>query len=407
MRPGQNKRMRGRNNNGGGNNRKGPNPLTRSYESNGPDVKIRGTAHHIGEKYLQLARDAQSSGDPVMAESYLQHAEHYFRLIATAQQAQQQAAYGYQRPAGEQVEEDDGDDDFNSLPDRFASPAERVVSPPPLQPYEQRQPERQGYNGGDRQPYERGDRPYERQPQHNGYGDRQNDRQDERPDRSQQDRQHNDRQPQDRPHQDRPHQERPHYDNRNGRDRSYGDRLHGRDQRDQTRDANREPAERQPPYQPQPERAPERIAQPERPVQSERPIQSERPMQSERSTQDRPFQDRPRDYDNRPRGRGPRPFRDAGEMRQPEARQPMLDEPVNGLPAFITAPTRVQPDPVASEPPAEALDPTGAPSSNGGAAHEGGEEPAFHLRPRRRRRSKAEFAAEAPDAPPASDPVGE
>src|SRR2546429_267424 len=76
MRPGQNKRMRGRN------NRKGPNPLTRSYESTGPDVKIRGTANHIAEKYLQLARDAQSSGDPVAAESYLQHAEHYFRLIA-------------------------------------------------------------------------------------------------------------------------------------------------------------------------------------------------------------------------------------------------------------------------------------------------------------------------------------
>ena len=82
MRPGQNnKRMRGR-----PNNRKGPNPLTRSYESSGPDVKIRGTAHHVGEKYLQLARDAQTSGDPVMAESYLQHAEHYFRLIAAAQQ---------------------------------------------------------------------------------------------------------------------------------------------------------------------------------------------------------------------------------------------------------------------------------------------------------------------------------
>ena len=70
MRPGQNnKRMRGRsNNNHGGGGRKGPNPLTRSFESNGPDVKIRGTAQHIAEKYLQLARDAQSSGDPVMAE---------------------------------------------------------------------------------------------------------------------------------------------------------------------------------------------------------------------------------------------------------------------------------------------------------------------------------------------------
>ncbi len=79
MRNQQNKRMRGR-------NRKSHNPLTRVYESNGPDVKIRGTASHIAEKYLQLARDAQSSGDPVSAENYLQHAEHYFRLIAAAQE---------------------------------------------------------------------------------------------------------------------------------------------------------------------------------------------------------------------------------------------------------------------------------------------------------------------------------
>lgn len=80
MRQGQqnNKRMRGR-------NRKGPNPLTRSYESNGPDVKIRGTALHIAEKYVQLARDAQASGDRVAAESYLQHAEHYYRIVAAAQ----------------------------------------------------------------------------------------------------------------------------------------------------------------------------------------------------------------------------------------------------------------------------------------------------------------------------------
>ena len=122
MRPGQNKRMRGRNNNNGNNNRKGPNPLTRSYESNGPDVKIRGTAHHIAEKYLQLARDAQSSGDPVAAESYLQHAEHYFRLIASAQQAQM----GYSRQA-EDAESDDGDDDdVNALPDRFAERGRRA-----------------------------------------------------------------------------------------------------------------------------------------------------------------------------------------------------------------------------------------------------------------------------------------
>ena len=73
----QNRRGRGRNNN----NRKNHNPLARSFESNGPDVKIRGTPAHIAEKYLSLARDATSSGDPVLAENYLQHAEHYTRII--------------------------------------------------------------------------------------------------------------------------------------------------------------------------------------------------------------------------------------------------------------------------------------------------------------------------------------
>ena len=81
MRNGQNnKRMRGRNNNNN-NNRKSSNPLTRVYESNGPDIKIRGTASHVAEKYIQLARDSQASGDPVAAENYYQHAEHYFRII--------------------------------------------------------------------------------------------------------------------------------------------------------------------------------------------------------------------------------------------------------------------------------------------------------------------------------------
>jgi uncharacterized protein DUF4167 len=94
MRNGQNKRMRGRNRGGGG---KGQNPLTRVYESNGPDVKIRGTASHIAEKYMQLARDAQASGDPVAAENYFQHAEHYFRLIAAAQEQFRQANPYYQQ----------------------------------------------------------------------------------------------------------------------------------------------------------------------------------------------------------------------------------------------------------------------------------------------------------------------
>ncbi|HLE66299.1 MAG TPA: DUF4167 domain-containing protein, partial [Burkholderiales bacterium] len=108
-----------------GRNRRGHNPMTRVYESNGPDVKVRGTAHHIADKYMQLARDAQTSGDPVAAEGYLQHAEHYFRLIVAAQ-----AAFAQQNPhnpqpqqapprpdqLGEEYDDDEGDDGSPDLP---------------------------------------------------------------------------------------------------------------------------------------------------------------------------------------------------------------------------------------------------------------------------------------------------
>src|SRR3974390_2842170 len=101
MRNGQNKRMRGRNRGKGGGGHHHQNPLSRMYESNGPDVKIRGTASHIAEKYLQLARDAQSSGDPIAAENYYQHAEHYFRLIAAAQEQYRQTQPYYPQQSGE------------------------------------------------------------------------------------------------------------------------------------------------------------------------------------------------------------------------------------------------------------------------------------------------------------------
>ncbi len=88
MRSGQqNKRGRGRNNNNG---RKNGNPLSRTYDSTGPDVKIRGTAQHIADKYAAMARDALGAGDTVMAENYLQHAEHYNRIIASAQAQMQE-----------------------------------------------------------------------------------------------------------------------------------------------------------------------------------------------------------------------------------------------------------------------------------------------------------------------------
>ena len=94
MRQGQqNRRGRGR-------GRKPQNPLARNYESNGPDVKIRGTAAHIADKYMSLARDALASGDMIAAESYFQHAEHYFRILNAMNQAAQQGQANGQQQGG-------------------------------------------------------------------------------------------------------------------------------------------------------------------------------------------------------------------------------------------------------------------------------------------------------------------
>src|SRR5689334_1651671 len=104
------------NNNDNDNNRRGQNPMTRVFESNGPDIKIRGTASHVAEKYVQLARDARSSGDPVAAENYYQHAEHYFRLIAAAQE---QFRQNQPQPRQDEVvtteDHDDEDEGFSSF----------------------------------------------------------------------------------------------------------------------------------------------------------------------------------------------------------------------------------------------------------------------------------------------------
>lgn len=104
------KRMRGRHSRGGGPIRHHSSgsgiPLNRNhvFDSSGPDMRMRGTAQQLFEKYLQLGRDATASGDRVMAESYFQHAEHYFRILnamsqAAAQQQQQQAQQAGQRAA--------------------------------------------------------------------------------------------------------------------------------------------------------------------------------------------------------------------------------------------------------------------------------------------------------------------
>ncbi|HYZ34920.1 MAG TPA: DUF4167 domain-containing protein [Crenalkalicoccus sp.] len=102
------KRMRGRSHRHGGGSGGGGGPYRQSgghqpmnrnhvFDSNGPDMRLRGTAQQLFEKYLQLGRDATGAGDRVMAESYFQHAEHYFRILNAMNQAQQQQHQQQQR----------------------------------------------------------------------------------------------------------------------------------------------------------------------------------------------------------------------------------------------------------------------------------------------------------------------
>jgi Domain of unknown function (DUF4167) len=167
MRNGQNnnKRMRNRNNNNNNNNnnnRRGQNPMTRVFESNGPDIKIRGTASHVAEKYVQLARDARSSGDPVAAENYYQHAEHYFRLIAAAQE---QFRQNQPQPRTEnEMAAEDGDDEGESFSHFGQEPGFVPVQPQPFVPRDNGQRDQQR-EGQPYQPRDQQHQPREHRPQ--------------------------------------------------------------------------------------------------------------------------------------------------------------------------------------------------------------------------------------------------
>ena len=180
MRQGQqNRRGRGRNNNRKGGGGHHHNPLSRSFESNGPDVKIRGTPAHIAEKYQALARDAQSSGDPVLAENYLQHAEHYSRIIMAYREqlnpggeagmngnGQRMRGPGEIGEGGDEFGDDDGD---QILDDGFPQPFQPQMQPPQQQP-RQDAGRHEGNNN-------RHDRPFRRdQGRHRDNRDRFNDR---------------------------------------------------------------------------------------------------------------------------------------------------------------------------------------------------------------------------------------
>ncbi|HXC27994.1 MAG TPA: DUF4167 domain-containing protein [Stellaceae bacterium] len=98
----------GQNRGGGGGGGGGPRPPHRSqtFDSNGPSVKIRGNAYQVFERYLALAREAQSSGDRIAAENFYQHAEHYFRVMNANGEAfrQQQQQQQQMQPDGEAVD---------------------------------------------------------------------------------------------------------------------------------------------------------------------------------------------------------------------------------------------------------------------------------------------------------------
>ncbi len=114
MRPGQNKRSRNRNNGGGhqnnGNRPRLPNRM-QTFDSSGPNIKIRGNAYQVFERYVALAREASSAGDRIAAENYYQHAEHYFRLMNADGQGNPMAVPRPMTPADTEMTGMDGDGD--------------------------------------------------------------------------------------------------------------------------------------------------------------------------------------------------------------------------------------------------------------------------------------------------------
>ncbi|WP_300578887.1 DUF4167 domain-containing protein [Phenylobacterium sp.] len=215
------KRQRGRNRGGGGNKPQQHN-ANRAFDSNGPDgVKVRGNAQHVFEKYQQLARDATSSSDRVLAENYLQHAEHYFRLLRAMQPqrspseilGRDQVSSGldidFEDESGQQQVSDapeGGDNESDNDSDRNGRDRDRDQN--------RRDDSRRDDRSRDDRPREdraRDDRP--------------------RDDRSRDDRSRDDRARDDRPRDDQPRDDRPRDENRPPRRDRWRDRDENRRER--------------------------------------------------------------------------------------------------------------------------------------------------------------------------------
>ncbi len=229
------KRQRGRNRGNGGNLGKPQQQnANRAFESNGPEgVKARGNAQTVFEKYQQLARDATTAGDRVLAENFLQHAEHYFRVVRAMQPT---------RPASEIL----GRDQFSSGFDidfedesgaQAAAAADALAAEQDAADPEGDTRERPTWRERDDRPREerpRDDRPRDERPR--------DDRpRDERP----RDRYRDDRPRNDRPRDDRPRDDRPRED-RSAEDRPRSDRYEGGGRRDRWRERDERPREDRP-----------------------------------------------------------------------------------------------------------------------------------------------------------------
>jgi hypothetical protein len=344
------KRQRSRNRNpgggGGGGNKPQQHNANRAFDSNGPEgAKVRGAAQSVYEKYQQLARDAQTAGDRVLAENYLQHAEHYFRLLRAMQPL---------RPLSEII----GRDQFVSGYDIDFEDESVLEAAEAAEAQQQQQEQADAADGERRQDNSRQDNRQSeyRQPEY-----RQNEfRRDERPrdDRYQGDRSSNDRAPSqnDRNQNDR------NQNDRNQNDRNQGDRYQN--------DRN----------------------------QSGQGQQGDRPR-NDRSRDDRgqrPYRDdRPRYDDNRARDERPREERQQSVEAVAEAPPAQPEYPVANTPA--PAPEVRSPEP-ASMLRADDGEVSAAPAFlQARPAGEGGEE----VRRPRRRRAPASF--EPAPAQPAED----
>lgn len=367
--------MRGRN------RPKGPNPLTRSYESNGPDVKIRGTPQHIADKYAQLARDAQAAGDPVAAENYFQHGEHYFRIVSGAQEQTRPSNTGGYASRAYDDEMDEGDDEGqgngasqNGQPYNGYDDGDPGQQP---QPYEMRQDLNQQQDGRQQQGRDRFQNRDQRRFDNNG-----------RQDYRRQDQPRQDYQRQDSPRQD--YQQRPDYrqdrqDNRqDGRQENrqdtrqdgrqdYGRQDYRQDTRQDARgDQNRYESGRTETARGEPRQQESR--------QDTRQDVRQDTRQDARSDERQPRRSEPRGEavarSETPRQAEPAPRR---ERRREAAPAPVTAEDPASLPAFLMTPPR----PVAATTPVE--QPT-APAPEAAAE----EAP---VKPRRRRRPRFEGIA--------------